>query len=258
MNKELYKIKVKDVSFLSGGQLNKAIKLIKKSLSQPNLFHACSTQIGFNNISALHKLKRFPLLTQKNNITTTNNNTTNFSNSNLEKNSTKIKLAPIKIRQTSVITSKNEHLYKKIFPKKFIERSMGIDNKLNILYSESKEQFDKNLIKRRLEKKAKDHFEHGSSINENESQDRIDKIKSKIDFMKGVSDYSYPQVILFKIKEKQKILLQQTLKRKIHHQSPCERQYENNKKYQKRKTKSLTDSISILNESSHIPKKMFD
>lgn len=258
MNNELYKIKVKDVSFLSGGQLNKAIKLIKKSLSQPNLFHASSTQIGFNNVSSLRKIKKYPLLTKKSSTTTTNNNTTNFSNSNLEKNNQKIKLAPIKIRQTSVISSKKEHLYKKIFPKKFTEKTLGIDNKLNIIYSESKEQFDKNILKRRLEKKAKDHFDHGSSIIENESQDRIDKIKSKIDFMKGISDYSYPQIILFKIKEKQKILLQQTLKRKIHHQSPCDREYEINKNFQKRKTKSLTDSISILNDSSYIPKKMFD
>ena len=255
-------IKYKDTSFFSCSKLNKTIKLIRKDLSQPNLFNVNikSTQSGFftNN-----QKKEYSFFGQHNfDTSNSNSNTTNITNTLCYMD------RRYKAKSTSSLVSvdsqkkikdlRTEQIYQKIFPKVYHERSKNIDNKFNIVYSENHEQFEKNLMKMRLNNKSiLGQFEHGKSINENESQERIIKIKSKIGFIKGVADYSYPTIVLHKIKEKQKILSLHSMKKKIKFKNPCDSVYDQYKKYQKKKTKSLTESITIINDSCLNPKKMF-
>ena len=105
--------------------------------------------------------------------------------------------------------SKNMFLYKKIFyyaDKKIkIKPEKGIDNKLNILYSENENQYLKNLEKlneiyRKLGKKKI------YNIQLSHSQNKIKSLQDRVDFMKKVVDYTYPDMVLAKLKEQDKTI----------------------------------------------------
>lgn len=259
---EYKSIKYKDTSFFSDGKLNNTIKLIRKDLSKPNHFHINFnvSQSGFftNNQNNKHSF-----FGQYNfDTSNSNNNTTNITNAHCyldrrNKAKSTSDLVSVDLNK-KVKDTKKELIFQKIFPKIYREKTNRIENKFNIIYSENQEQYELNLMKMRLNnKRILGQFEHGKSINENESQEKIKTIKGKIGFIKGISDYSYPQIVIHKIKEKQKILSLKSLKKKITFKNPCESVYEQFKKYQKKKTKSLTESITIFNDSSFNPKKMF-
>jgi hypothetical protein len=98
-------------------------------------------------------------------------------------------------------------LYHKIFPKLFIEKTEEVDNKLNILYSENLLHFNKqfNQLKLKQIKGNKINF-HGMQFNSKQILNRVDNIKKKLHFFRGICDYVYPQVVVMKIKEKQKLM----------------------------------------------------
>ena len=255
-------IKYKDTSFFSSCKLNKTIKFIRKDLSQPNLFtlNLKATQSGFFTKNQKKDLSYFG---QHNfDTSNSNSNTTNITNTLCyidRRNKAKSTSSLVSVDLNKKLKDfKTKQIYQKIFPKVYHERTKRIDNKFNIVYSENQEQFEKNLMKMRLNNKSiLGQFEHGKSINEKESQEKIIKIKSKIGFIKRVADYSYPTIVLHKIKEKQKILSLHSIKKKTQFKNPCDSVYDQYKKYQKKKTKSLTESITIFNDSCLNPKKMF-
>ena len=100
-------------------------------------------------------------------------------------------------------------LYKKIFyyadKKKKIKSDKDLDNKYNILYSENENQYRKNFEKlneiyRRLGKKKI------YNIQLSHSQNKIKGIQERVNFMKKVVDYTYPDMVLAKIKEQDKTI----------------------------------------------------
>ena len=113
--------------------------------------------------------------------------------------------------------TKDDYVYDKIFLKVFKRRADKeiIDNKLNLFYAENEEQYDNNLKKLNQEL-----FLKGKQIKHNNTKftyidDKINDIKEKITFMRGVEYYSFPSIILKKISEANKLYRQnRNLKRK--------------------------------------------
>ena len=99
-------------------------------------------------------------------------------------------------------------LYNKIFPKFFIEHNIKynvVDNKLNIYYAENEKQFKENLIKRNNYLRLKGKPVKKMCINTLYVADKLRAVKRKIGFVKGITDYSFPSIILQKVKSKNKL-----------------------------------------------------
>jgi len=102
---------------------------------------------------------------------------------------------------------KDLYLYKKIFfysdKKKPVRSDKGLDNKLNIIYSENEKQYLKNISKlnaiyKKLGKKKI------YNIELSQSEKKVNALRKKVDFLKRVVDYTYPDMFLTKIKEQDK------------------------------------------------------
>ena len=102
---------------------------------------------------------------------------------------------------------KDEFLYKKIFLYNNINRKKRspsvIDNKLNIFYCENISQYNRkmNKINDILAKRGKPMIHQGVERN---SQKNMERILKKIQFMKKVVDYVYPNMVLYKVKQENK------------------------------------------------------
>ena len=99
-------------------------------------------------------------------------------------------------------------LYNKIFPKIFIEHNVKynvVDNKLNIFYADNELQFKENLVKRNNYLRLKGRPVKKMCINSRYVADKLRDVKRKIGFLKGITDYSFPSIILQKVKSKNKL-----------------------------------------------------
>ena len=103
------------------------------------------------------------------------------------------------------------NLYKKIFyffkekKKKFARDIKLIHNKLNLEYAETDEQFDQMLAKYNMELiKKGEKIKHFSGPTFSEIQ--LKDLQQKVKFMKSVVDYTYPDMVLFKVKQTEKLL----------------------------------------------------
>ena len=145
-------------------------------------------------------------------------------------------------------------LYNQIFPKFFTEHQSKynvVDNKLNIYYAENDAQFQDNLIKKNKRLRLRGKPEKRMIINRKYVTDKLMEIKRKIGFIKGVSDYSIPSIILQKVKYNNKKLQLKKGKRKVF-LLPFEEINSEMKKIDNLKTKILSETIMINNKTQHI------
>ena len=173
---------------------------IQKSIIKPDkikyLSRSMTCRFNFNNNKEEEKFNKI-----------------NTSSKNSKENKINIRLAHKKIGDNTLLRpkklSKNMFLYKKIFyyadKKKKIKNDKDLDNKYNILYSENENQYRKNFEKlneiyRRLGKKKI------YNIQLSHSQNKIKGIQERVNFMKKVVDYTYPDMVLAKIKEQDKTI----------------------------------------------------
>ena len=102
------------------------------------------------------------------------------------------------------IEARDEFLFKKIFydeeKKRLSKRSNVIDNKLNIFYAENHAQYYKNLLKfnEKLKKKGK-RIMH--NIGPSPTEMKLNKLQNKMNFMKKIVDYAYPNMVLARVRE---------------------------------------------------------
>ena len=148
---------------------------IKKSLSNEGKYNKkINTQLFENDID--------------------NNNNDNENNDNKDKGMSKYYI---------------NFLYNQIFPKFFFENRNKynvVDNKLNIFYAENDAQFKENLSKKNKKLRLRGKPEKKLIINRGYVVNKLLEIKRKIGFVKGVSDYSIPSIILQKVKYNNKKL----------------------------------------------------
>ena len=161
-----------------------------------------------NNLSTYSNNQRL-ILNKKNKFTNTliKNMNNKFGIRLLHKNmSAKILSPPKKI-------TKDIYLYKKIFyysDKKKIKSENFLDNKLNIIYSEDESQYQQKLKKlnsiyRKLGKKKIYNMELSQSEN------KVKSLQKKVDFMKKIVDFAYPDMVLAKIKEHDKAIFEKSV-----------------------------------------------
>lgn len=106
------------------------------------------------------------------------------------------------------LEARDEFLFKKIFyegeRKRLSKRSHVIDNKLNIFYAENHTQYYKNL--RKLNEKMKKKGKKGLHVVEpTPTEKKLNTIKNKMSFMKKIVDYAYPNMVLARVREKEKV-----------------------------------------------------
>ena len=160
----------------------------------------------YQNIK-LEKIKKLPKsMTQR--IILDSKPTTNTTNDKNIKEKDKIRLITKKcsanLLSPSKQISKDMYLYKKIFyysdKKKTIRTEKELDNKLNIIYSENEDQYIKNINKLneiyKLLGKKKIY-----NIELSQSENKVKNLQKKVEFMKRIVDYTYPNMVLTKIKE---------------------------------------------------------
>ena len=140
-------------------------------------------------------------------------------------------------------------LYNQIFPKFFFERHDKynvVDNKLNIYYAENDAQFRENLIKKNKKLRSRGKKEKKLIINRDYVSNKLLEIKRKIGFIKGVSDYSIPSIILQKVKYNSKQLQLRKGKKK-EFLLPFEEIEKEVNRVDQLKTKILSETLSINN-----------
>jgi len=112
------------------------------------------------------------------------------------------------------IEARNEFLFKKIFyegeRQKLTRRTNVIDNKLNIFYAENHKQYDKNLIKHneKLKQKGKKILHE---VGPSPTEIKLKKLKNKMNFMKKIVDYAYPNMVLSRVRESEKFYKKKNL-----------------------------------------------
>lgn len=125
-----------------------------------------------------------------------------------EHNSKKYLIKGTKIISPFCDFSRDNYLYKKIFyysDKNKKLKSDSLDNKLNIIYSENENQYKQNIIKLNdlYKKMGKNKY---YSLEPSQSETKLKTLKYRVDFMKRIVDYTFPNMVLTKIREQKKIV----------------------------------------------------
>ena len=188
-------------------KMEKTDHKINDMIKDLNIYQSLKSDLS-NNLSTYSNNQRL-ILNKKNKFTNTliKNMNNKFGIRLLHKNmSAKILSRPKKI-------TKDIYLYKKIFyysDKKKIKSENFLDNKLNIIYSEDESQYQQKLKKlnsiyRKLGKKKIYNMELSQSEN------KVKSLQKKVDFMKKIVDYAYPDMVLAKIKEHDKAIFEKSV-----------------------------------------------
>lgn len=184
----------------------------------------------------------------------------NISLNNKRKNIINLKVQSLE-NKTSKLNNTNskqknevniDFLYNKIFPKIFVDHNSDyniIDNKLNLYYAEDKSHFNnklkmKNQILMKNGKKLRKMV-----LDENYAVNKLNEVKKKIGFIKGVTDYSYPDIILKKSKLKNKLINIKKINGKKF-KLPCQLVEEEKNKANEILAKSLSEAILIKNRNN--------
>ena len=170
--------------------------------SMKNQLDILVTNINYNqNISNINKLsnslKQFPKLKTINNSLNIHSRKSSFDSLITDKSNNNYNSIIQKEENT-------DYIYKRIFPNSrlFKEKVRVIDNKLNIIYSQNEKQY-KILLQKRNNSLKKGNI----MILERDSdkiKGQVEDIKTKIKFMKNIMDYSYPSLMLTKLKSWEK------------------------------------------------------
>lgn len=144
----------------------------------------------------------------------------------------------------------DDFYYKSVFKMKPLFRKIRpiVDNKLNMRYSENEEQYKKIIEKEKKLLLAKGKRVKNRNISEHINI-KIDEIKKRIRFMKGIIDFSYPGFVLTKIKSIDKDLKRQNeIKKKLYERyTPVEYRDLIKKIRNKERKNYLFDCINIKN-----------
>ena len=112
------------------------------------------------------------------------------------------------------LEARDEFLFKKIFydgeKKRLSKRTNIIDNKLNIFYAENLLQYNKNLAKinNKLKLKGKKIIHQ---VGPTPTENKLNIIKKKMKFMKKIVDYAYPNMVLARVRETEKVIKRKNL-----------------------------------------------
>ena len=222
LNESQAKVNFNEPSIFTSSKMNKMISMIRQSLSQSHLYQQNQPSFSLHSSSS-----------NNNNTNNTSTNYTLLSNKktfHLTKINSITKPKPF-INQYKSITNNaeefqmnknkiNEALYRKIFPKIYLERTEEINNLHNIIYSESPIQFEKQFAQMQSDKEqGKIVNYHGTQIDSRPVFKRMNYIKNQLHFYRNISEYVYPQIVVMKIKEKQRAIRESNLNKRNYNTS---------------------------------------
>ena len=142
----------------------------------------------------------------------------------------------------------HNYLYNKIFLKIFkkkLERDKLIDNRLNLFYAENEMQFEENFKKINIALLQQGKKVRHPNVKVTSLDGKIDDIKDKITFMKGVSNYSYPSIIIKKIEEASKIYSEERKMKQKAFIAPYEKVNMLKKELNRFRTSILSPAITV-------------
>ena len=168
--------------------------------------------------SLYNKINKDNIMQNNNNLTNSEINNNNFNKTQKLFRANNLSHLPLFLREkaniqgTEILSpfckeARDEFLFNKIFNsafnRKLPKRFELIDNKLNIFYAENENQYDEKLkkINNKLRLKGK-RVVH--EVGPTKDQVRLDKIKTTLSFIKKIFDYSYPNMVLSKVRKKGK------------------------------------------------------
>ena len=171
-----------------------------------------------------------------------------------QKNIINLKIQNIKIKEMTNSKQQQEtninFLYNKIFPKFFVDHNANynlIDNKLNLFYAEDAAHFKKKLMLKNQILMKKGKKLRKMVLDQKDSTEKLKEVKKTIGFIKGITDYSYPDIVLQKSKLKYNIInlkKKKTMKFKL----PYQKFEEEKNKANLIRAKSLSETILINNK----------
>ena len=171
-----------------------------------------------------------------------------------QKNIINLKIQNIKIKEMTNSKQQQEtninFLYNKIFPKCFVDHNANynvIDNKLNLFYAEDAAHFKKKLMLKNQILMKKGKKLRKMVLDQKDSTEKLKEVKKTIGFIKGITDYSYPDIVLQKSKLKYNIInlkKKKTMKFKL----PYQKFEEEKNKANLIRAKSLSETILINNK----------
>ena len=255
---------IENKSILSHKAINPLNKL--RLSNSCELYHKL-TKTFMNDKNSLKSVNNEDFLFEKdnsiNNINKIKNSNDKFSKNNFNNFYFKKSLSIDKNKFTSLKDKNNNEnykkhvkgmskyyinfLYNKIFPKFFIEHNIKynvIDNKLNIYYAENERQFKENLIKRNDYLRIRGKPVKKMCINTVYIADKLRDVKRKIGFLKGITDYSFPCIILQKVKSKNRLYELSHMKKK-EYCLPYEEIEREAKEINLMKTKLLSETLKM-------------
>jgi hypothetical protein len=269
-----------DKSFLTNNLRNKKVlqNIENKSIISHKVINPINKLRLSNSCELYHKLTK-TFMNDKNSLKSVNNEDLLFEKDNCINNIDKIKNSNdtfskfnfnncyIK-KSLSIDKNNNENyknhvkemnkyyinfLYNKIFPKFFIEHNIKynvIDNKLNIYYAENERQFKENLIKRNDYLRIRGKPVKKMCINTIYIADKLKDVKRKIGFLKGITDYSFPCIILQKVKSNNRLYELNHMKKK-EYCLPYEEIEKEAKKINLMKAKLLSETLKTKKCNIH-------
>ena len=255
-----------DSNFFSKKIMNSTISELRGNMSHITPINKNESYLKFYNRKYL-KIKNPDFKELKNLFLNKTERDSKISLNNLKQKIHMLNTSKFEIKKINILNKKNNEikskfnfskieqkrfenfLYRKIFLKRFKERDKSFNNRLNLLYSENLSQYEKLLTKRNEYKHLKGNGIFIPSIYEGYSINKVNEIKDKINFMKGVVDFTFPEIILFKIHFENHSTKAKQLIRNKSYKLPFEQKDEILKHMNMNKTLKLSKSFNILNFS---------
>ena len=186
-----------------------------KSIHNKKVNEMKETDNKIEKLVKLLKIYQSDKENSKNKIKIINNIDNNLSLENYKQNDkNKHKSEKILIKGTKIISpfcdfSRDHYLYKKIFyysDKNKNLKSDLFDNKLNIIYSENENQYKQNILKLNelYKRMGKNKY---YNLEPSQSENKLKTLKYRVDFMKRIVDYTFPNMVLTKIREQKKNII---------------------------------------------------
>ncbi len=247
----------KEPSFYSPTYLNYQFETIKSPIqSDKNLISEYSTSLNYlsneksnSNYSLFNNnFSNFNTISNVNSISNNYNiiyhKKSNSNKFNTINNISRITLSPVNNRKK--LSKEDLNFYKNIFKEKPIFKSKPklINNTLNLLYSENEKIFEEKIDMENL-KMISENKQIKFSKRYKNTENLLKTLKDKIKFIKAVTDYSYPGIIIHKIKSLRKELENQKEKREKKYFSPVNKRIKEFNLKEKVRKNVLSNCISI-------------
>ena len=206
------------------------------SIKDPSFYHSQRILSEINVLKNIKTITKLINQTSSDDLTMKNNHKDNLKIKKILNSKSFQKTLP-SLNSNIHYIQINKFDYQRIFQPKglFRRRPFRMDNRINLQYADSSVEFDKRAIDNQQVKKIYNPY----------VTNKIHELQGKIIFMKGIVDFSYPSVVVKKIKEIDKSMKLKENMNKVRVYNPCEQRILTQTMRIKQRKLYLTDSINF-------------